>query len=79
MPIPAPGSAQAVNWEALAEEYYGRLREAERKNERLRAALDRIAAYDDQGANYRLKTSGSYSAFDEPGSVEIAREALEKK
>lgn len=42
----------------------------------LRAALVRIAAYNDRGANDQLALSGSYSGFDEPRSVRIAREAL---
>jgi hypothetical protein len=40
------------------------------------AALKKIAQYDDEGANARLAATGSFSAFDEPGSVEIARKAL---
>jgi len=39
-------------------------------------ALIEIAAYDDHGANETLKRTGSYSSFDEPGSVETARKAL---
>lgn len=46
--------------------------------ERLRAALTKIAAYDDKGASMLLAQTGSYGQFDEPGSVSIAREALEK-
>ena len=42
----------------------------------LRAALKKIACFDDMLANDRLATNGSYSGFDEPGSVEIARAAL---
>lgn len=41
-------------------------------------ALIEIAAYDDRGANETLARSGSYCSFDEPGSVETAREALSK-
>ena len=48
-------------------------------NSRLRLALTRIATYGDEGANARLKSTGSYGAFDEPGSVQIAREVLEKE
>lgn len=48
-------------------------------NLRLRLALTRIATYGDEGANARLKATGSYSVFDEPGSVKIAREVLEKE
>lgn len=39
-------------------------------------ALERIACYDDERAESRLRITGSYGSFDEPGSVEIAREAL---
>lgn len=38
--------------------------------------LWQIAAVDDKLANEWLETSGSYSMFDEPGSVKIAREIL---
>lgn len=46
--------------------------------ELLLVALHDIAAFDDTSANERLEKTGSFGAFDEPGSVEIAREALEK-
>lgn len=42
------------------------------------AALTRIAALDDDGANQHLETTGSYGRFDEPGSVQVAREALQE-
>ncbi len=42
----------------------------------LLAALKRIAAFSDVAASNKLYATGSYSAFDEPGSVEIARDAL---
>ncbi len=42
----------------------------------LEAALTKIASFDDVGASQRLASSGSYARFDEPGSVQIAREAL---
>jgi hypothetical protein len=45
--------------------------------EKAEAALKQIASYDDEGANHRLAATGSYALFDEPGSVEIARAALE--
>lgn len=45
--------------------------------ERLREALKKIAAYDDHLAQKHLEETGSYGAFDEPGSVGMAREALE--
>jgi hypothetical protein len=41
-------------------------------------ALERIAAFYDTGANAHLEKTGSYSLFDEPGSVRTAREALLK-
>ncbi|MCP4410747.1 MAG: hypothetical protein GY807_24005 [Gammaproteobacteria bacterium] len=44
--------------------------------ERLRAALNYIAAWDDRGANERLKITGSYAEFDEPNAVATARDAL---
>lgn len=53
-----------------------RLASLEAENARLREALDRIAAWDDTGAGELLTACGSYSAFDEPGSVEIARKVL---
>jgi hypothetical protein len=42
----------------------------------LKAALKSIAAFDDDYANRRLRDTGSYGYFDEPGSVQVAREAL---
>lgn len=42
-------------------------------------ALAKIAAYDDAAASAYLRATGSYRHFDEPGSVEIARTALEGK
>jgi len=48
-------------------------------NARLRAALTRVAAYDDAAASDYLRSTGSYRGFDEPVSVEIARTALESK
>ena len=53
-----------------------RLADAGRENVALREALTKIATFDDLFASDRLATNGSYGAFDEPGSVEIAREAL---
>lgn len=46
------------------------------ENDRLREAFVGIAAFDDEGANLRLKTTGSYALFDEPGAVQVAREIL---
>lgn len=42
----------------------------------LKSRLEGIAAFDDEGANQHLARSGSYSRFDEPGSVKVAREIL---
>jgi len=53
--------------------------EASDRIEALEAALQRIAAYDDKLANDRLLETGSYGSFDEPGSVQVARRALEGK
>ena len=39
-------------------------------------ALNEIACWDDESANRVLEARGSYSAFDEPGAVQTAREAL---
>lgn len=39
-------------------------------------ALQSIAAYPDKDASHFLEMTGSYSGFDEPGSVRAAREAL---
>lgn len=41
------------------------------------ATLRKIAVYDDAAANAYLRATGEYSAFDEPGAVEMARGALE--
>jgi hypothetical protein len=45
---------------------------------KLAEALRKIACFDDESANERLRRTGgdSYALFDEPGSVQIAREAL---
>ena len=42
----------------------------------LRTALTLIAAFEDEAANEHLAFTGSYSAFDEPSAVRIARAAL---
>lgn len=42
----------------------------------LKGQLERIAAFDDKYANDQLARSGSYTHFDEPDSVKIAREIL---
>lgn len=41
-------------------------------------ALEQIAAFDDEGANKHLEATGSYSSFDEPSSVRIARSMLSR-
>lgn len=46
------------------------------ENARLREALTRIACFDDIEANITLEKRGSYSSFDEPDAVYIARTAL---
>jgi len=48
------------------------------ENERLRGALEDIAALNDVGANLYLENSGSYGCFDEPCSVQMARAALKE-
>ena len=55
------------------------LRLAAAEIEQLRAALTEIACFNDKSANARLKETGSWGAFDEPGSVQIARAALKGK
>lgn len=50
--------------------------EAAAEIERLREALREIAAINDTLANDFLENHKSYGAFDEPGSVMIARAAL---
>lgn len=42
------------------------------------AALADIACFQDAGAQERFNKTGSYSSFDEPNSVEIARIAIVK-
>ncbi len=38
--------------------------------------LDRIATWSDTGAQTHLERTGSYGQFDEPGSAQMARDAL---
>lgn len=45
----------------------------------LEKALVRIAAFHDESASEYLAETGSHSAFAEPGSVRLAREALANK
>lgn len=59
-----------------AEQVNAERRAAAAEIERLRAALEHIAAFDDLHGSSRLEATGSYSGFDEPGSTQIAREAL---
>ncbi len=42
------------------------------------AVLTKIACFDDAEGNKRLATTGKYYAFDEPASVQLARETLAK-
>lgn len=56
----------------------GHARGLERENARLRNALEKIAALNDDSANSYLSLTGSFSSFDEPASVEIARAALQQ-
>lgn len=41
-------------------------------------ALKFLAALDDDGANQRLRSIGSYAMFDEPAAVQTARTCLTK-
>lgn len=54
------------------------LMEARAKLAEYEAALNSIACFDDEGGSQRLTNTGSYSGFDEPGSVRIAREVVAK-
>ena len=51
-----------TDWEAMAKD--------------LLETVIRIACFNDLGANERLAQMGTYSAFDEPVSVSIARAAI---
>lgn len=55
-----------------------RLAAAEAENERLRNVLREIACFGDYSAEMKLSRTGSYGGFDEPGSVQIARAALQE-
>ena len=46
------------------------------ENAKMHAALCAIAALYDESANAHLLATGSYGGFDEPGSVQIARDTL---
>ncbi len=41
-------------------------------------ALEELAELDDSSGNYHLEAYDTYAAFDEPGSVQLARAALAK-
>jgi hypothetical protein len=69
MPIPAFSGAQEAELTRLIAERLNNFDEAV-------SALKQIAAFNDEGASKHLEQTGSYSSFDEPGSVEIARKAL---
>ena len=45
-------------------------------HEALMDALIKIAAFNDKSASEFLDQTGSYSCFDEPGSVELARATI---
>lgn len=64
---------QAFKDDGLAQERELRLA---RERDRLWEALQKIAMFDDTYANARLRNTGSYSEFDEPSSVRVARAAL---
>lgn len=68
-----PGSVRYNRVYARAEQEIGKVMD---ENERLRAALERIAAFDDIGASKVLESTGNYKYFDEPHSVKDARDAL---
>lgn len=57
----------------------GLMRMAADEIDRLRKALEQIAARGDTAADEHLKATGSYARFDEPGAVQIARETLDGK
>ena len=65
---------EAENADLRSGEYLARVIE---ERDRYRKALEQIASYDDVSACAHLRMTGSYGGFDEPGSVKIAREALE--
>jgi hypothetical protein len=75
----ASAEAEGEQWRLAYNSLSERLTVAGAERDRLRAALTRIAAFDDTGANVFLESHGSYGSFDEPKSVEIARNALEQK
>jgi len=56
-----------------------RIRFLLRRVSRFRQELRLIACYGDESASKHLEVTGSYGAFDEPGSVQYARELLDKE
>ena len=52
------------------------LAQAEQREQKLLDVLRRIADLDDERANEMLALTGSWTAFDEPASVQTARAAL---
>jgi len=90
---PAPtyteGELYMVGYEELAEIRNGRqprcLIAAKQQIEKMMGvgrnlfeALEQIACEGDDGANEHLKKYGSYSAFDEPHAVRLARETIKE-
>lgn len=55
------------------------IKELRAEIERLRAALTKIACFDDKGANLRLARDGTWIVFDELSLVKLAREALKPR
>lgn len=45
---------------------------------RIYAVMETIGCFKDEQANTRLKNTGSYSAFDEPYSVELIRKLIQE-
>lgn len=67
------GSIGAIQERDAAIAENARLRE---ENGKMREALAKLAAFDDQYAGDILEYRGDYSSFDEPEAVKVAREAL---
>ena len=67
---------QPDTWATQIDVLEAHARTLERENARLREALEKIAAFNDVAGSQQLADTGSYTAFDEPGSVEIARASL---
>lgn len=73
--IPARGKRHQKMRIAFAEAA-DRITALQAQHRKLVEALRTIARFDDKLANDHLIKTGSYSGFDEPGSVEIARAAI---